>query len=389
MAALIPKATYWDGSFPKKYLSQLRLVSWQFRDAVDPFLFSGLKFDFKKRPLELVVQQLNDMARKQSEVFHYVKQLTIETTETQISTLINKATWTISRLDEFNIIVDAITNLPYLEDLYLDFSGLPVHLQTTNMITLHRFTQLRSFGFRAQYPSDPLATSIIQQLRMNSTKESLTSLSIDFTGHTKNKEIFHEIVNDIPAWKSLQLKQLQAHGWKLVLHPNTIPHLRSLTSLDISRMDMESHSKIWSGLMAAGIQLQKLAGPLSMSLVMYLRSYAGLEHLTVYASSRVDGKKMFSDLSQSLTFHKKTLKFFDGASEHCSLNDMVAIRECEKLHYLAVHLRGGPSNDDFAKTVAIVLEIPNLEILKIDSSRAYAFTREIWAKFRGVVEDIE
>lgn len=239
--------------------------------------------------------------------------------------------------------MDGIVNLPHLEDLYFDFSGFPVLWQAADMIMLHRFTQLQSLGFRAQYPSDPLAGSLIQQLRINSTKQSLTSLAIQFTGVTKNKEVLHEIVRDVPGGSPLKLKHLQAHGWKLSLNPTTIPHLRCLSSLDISRMDQESHARVWFDLMVANIQLKKIAGPISMSLNMYLRSYTGLEHLTITVS-RGNGES-FSDLCQSLPFHKDTLGFFDGSSGHCATpEDMTAIRACEKLDYLAITVQLGRTN---------------------------------------------
>lgn len=68
-------------------------MSWQFRDAVDPLLFSEIKLDFKKRPFADVIQQLDTMARKKTDIRHCVRTLVIDSTEVQLSGSVTKVTY--------------------------------------------------------------------------------------------------------------------------------------------------------------------------------------------------------------------------------------------------------------------------------------------------------
>lgn len=145
-----------DNTPSKRDLGELRLVSRQLRNAVDPFLFAELTFNFMKRSLGAIIQQLDDMAQERTAICHCVRSLMIESTDIGLSGSVTQGTYvtllklalrsllevrsiwyeysrcleknnddcsqiTIPRLEGFYNILEGIADLPHLEDIYFDF----------------------------------------------------------------------------------------------------------------------------------------------------------------------------------------------------------------------------------------------------------------------------
>lgn len=260
-------------------------------------------------------------------------------------------------------------DLPLLEEIHFEFSTLPLLWQTSDMINLRRFANVHSVSFRGRNLSAPLAASFIQQLRrINSYKQTLKSLELDFTdiveGNLLENEkiyprycILHEIVKDTPDATPLRLKHLRVHGWNFRLDSATLPHLRYLSSLNIASMrdtgpDEQAH--VWHGMIKASIQLQKITtGVISEPLIDYLVSYTGLLELKIASRKMKYDFLDDSDASETLTtelcqsalpVHSNTLRVFEildrSDKKRCvTLDTISAIRRCEKLESLTVTVR--------------------------------------------------
>ncbi|KAH9485760.1 hypothetical protein JR316_0002675 [Psilocybe cubensis] len=366
----------WDDSLSKESLKQLRLVSWQFREAATTFLFSELKFNFSKRQMEDVLTQLDHIAQQKTEIRHCVRILVIESTNLQLSgstsqgtyvNLLNHAIrsllevrsirWTISALEGFYSVLEGIMDLPHVQELYFDFSKLPLRWQTPEMIPLRQFksTQLQSFGFLARDANALLAQGLINQLQKIMPTASLSRLDIGFTDSesSKNAELMNQFFKALPKNTPLRIKYLRVHGWKLALNSLTMPHLRQMSFLDLSHgSEPFSQSQIWSSILNNGIQLRKIVGAITSSLNLYLQSYAGLEQITVIIPrpNSLDVLAFYHELCQnSLPIHASTLKYFKvvntNTQGHCVLDDMNAISVCEKLEHLTVTIMAGHIDD--------------------------------------------
>ncbi|PPQ80110.1 hypothetical protein CVT25_001478 [Psilocybe cyanescens] len=405
----------WDNSPSKADLSQLRLVSRPFKAAADPFLFSEIVFDFIRRPLHGVIEQLNDLALQRTSAYRYIRTLKIESTEVQLSGPIAQGKygfllmhalkslrnvrsirWTLDRFEGIYTVLDGIVDLPHLEELYFEFSTLPTLWQTTDMIVLRRFAHLQVVSFRGRNLSSPLAASFIQQLRrINAANQSLRGLEIDFTDMLADEEtypgfcILHEIVKDVPRATPLKLRHLRVQGWNFRLDSITVPHLQCLSSLNISSMkdtgpDQQAH--VWHGMIKANIHLRKIStGVVSQPLIHYLTSYTGLEHLTItsrkmryeFVDDSDASEVLWAELCQSaLPAHKSTLKAFQmldrSEVRHCmSLDTIAAIRACEKLESLTITVKVDEleSPDNVRRILITALDLPRLRTLDVDYSR--------------------
>ncbi|KAH9485757.1 hypothetical protein JR316_0002672 [Psilocybe cubensis] len=410
----------WDKSFSREELGRLRLVSRPFKAVVDPLLFSEVRFDFIRRPVVGVLQQLNDLAFHMTSVNRHIKTLKIESTEIHLSgpiahgkygfllmnalkSLVNVRSiyWTLDRFEGIYTVLDGIVDLPLLEDIRFEFSTLPLLWQTTDMINLRRFAHLNSVGFRCRNASAPLAASFIQQLRLiSSYKQTLQSLEIDFSDVVEGNllgsdevypkhSILHELVRSIPQGTTLRLKHLRVSGWNFLLDSSTVPHLRCLSSLNIASMEDTSSDHqmhIWHGMIKAGIQLQKIiTAAISKPLIRYLASYTGLVELKFayrmtnfeFTDDSDSSDALTAELCHSaLPVHKKTLKIFEmldrsDKSRCITLDTISAIRTYERLESLTITVRVEELDypENIKQIIIMALEIPHLRILDIDYSR--------------------
>ena len=164
------------------------------------------------------------------------------------------------------------------------------------------------------------------------------------------QHVLHQIVRDMPPESHLELQHLRLNGYCLRFDSVTVPHLRKLTSLDISNTFSSmgiGAQKFWEDLTLATIFIKDLVvDEVNEPLLNYLRSYAGLENLTVVGNRVQVGRgrrtklKDFSrELCLVLPLHKESLLSYKGLTQSfartptgMTKDSMDTLSACKRLH---------------------------------------------------------
>ncbi|KAF9479370.1 hypothetical protein BDN70DRAFT_993503 [Pholiota conissans] len=398
-------------------LLELRRVSRQFKFATDPFIFKEVTFNFFKSGFVTAVSYLEALANFTHPACRHAITLRIESlpdirkvqefafSTTSMDLLISKAIislenvrtviWDCGRPDYSSGIVDALFKLPRFDDLRLIFDFHPQNY-VPETIPLCQFRNLRSLDISGSQMSVICSTDFANQLR--AIFENGGSLSrLGLTGNPSHgfldsdvQHVLHQIVQDMPPEAHLELQHLRLDGYCLRFDSITVPHLRKLTSLNVSNTFSSmgiGAQKFWKDLTSAAIFIKDLVvDEINEPLLDYLRTYAGLENLTIVGNRVQVGRgrqtklKDFSrELCSVLPLHKESLLSYKGLTQSfartptgMTKDSMAALSACKKLHTLVFMLEQRQISEqttDVRDLIETMLQLPRIKFAQLSYMR--------------------
>ncbi|KAF9479391.1 hypothetical protein BDN70DRAFT_984047 [Pholiota conissans] len=419
-------------TYDKNHLSSLRLVCKCFKFAADPLLFSEINFDFHDDYLSKVIGYFQTLSKKTHPACRYAKTLRIKSFPDHpfcfpheyhsLSAWISKAIqalvnvravyWTITgrRYDILWSINEGLFTLPNLEELHLEFYELRIlQWQAPDMIPLRRFRNLRSIDIKGHNLSAECAADFVVQLRAilksgGSINRIGLSLPSWYGVSEDDLHILHKVLQNTPPKSNLPLQHLRLQGYTLKLDSVTLPHLRHLTSLDVSQaIGMHigdarlNYQHLWDDLKSASIYIKDLrVSEIGRDLLGYLKAYSGLQKLTVigeplfrighmddmgYAIAAEEARQISHELYSSvLPRHKESLVAFMGLNyvewltpSYLTADEMASLSVCKKLHSVAISLQTSEIIDDKYVNIKNIIEtalmLPEITYIRLSYSR--------------------
>ncbi|KAF9479369.1 hypothetical protein BDN70DRAFT_993502 [Pholiota conissans] len=408
--------------YNKRSLSRLRLISRQFEFAVDPFLFSDVTFDFETRGNSLIMDCLGTLADSDNSwhpACQYATTLCIrslpsverspfndieyyswvsEQIPLAIKSLKNVRVlhWDICGFDHLSAVVDGLSELPHLQDIHIRFY-LPYIYQIPGMVPLHRFKTMQSLD--AGGLSVLSATDFASQLRtVLGHGQFLKKLGLNLPhsfGYSAERHLLRDIVKDMSPGTHLSLEYLRLGGFSLELDSITLPHLRNLSSLDVSREPEHrwnpKDEQFWNNMASARIRIRDLViDGITRPILAYLQTYEGLERLTSLGCEETDlslserstvapeeARSLSDELYNIvLPLHKeyflmfKTQNHYLGrAPTYLTYQDMISLSVCKKLLTLYLIIEGSSildkSDNDVKHLIEIALQLPEIESISL------------------------
>lgn len=283
--------------------------------------------------------------------------------------------WDLRVDQDMDIIIEGLAKLAQLEELYLDFAVYRAAAENTNlvMIPFRRFKRLRCIDIGGHnisnfYPS--FVSGCMRQVHeMVKAGAELSSMALNMPKASFNpidpmQHVLREIYGGVPHQAHPTLRRLRLSGYSLQLDAVTLPHLRGLTSLDISRANILQETgedgQFWHALQTESVKIKELViQEVTAPLLQYLESYLGLESLIsgregVFRTrgSRYDqvSAELAIEEAQRLSFelwtvvlpqHKASLVSYMGynktethAPSYMTLDGMSALSHCSNLQNL-------------------------------------------------------
>ncbi|KAF8959968.1 hypothetical protein BDZ97DRAFT_1761114 [Flammula alnicola] len=409
----------WSETLSKTELAALCLVCRQFKSAAEPFLFSEVKYDFLRHAPASVMDYLQTLAERTNPAVQYAKTLRIRKlipnlrgepcegvlAREKLGHLIMQATrslqnvrsvyWNLYTFDAMYSVIDGLVELPHIEELHLEFSNLPVQWQVSDTMPIRRFGNLRCINISGSHLSSILAMDLIIQIR-TMVKDGGVLTHFGFTLPSgivgiPNKCLLHEIVQEVPRTSPLKLCHLRVEGYSLKIDSVTLPHLRVLSSLDVSRMPNEEtgiQRQLWTGLRAASIQLRDIViGGINEQLLQYLKSYPGLEQFAAHGewrgmqkgSDQADppnlealSRELYSAVipvhMDSLVSFKALTRWLTESPSCISYDNIASILVCKKLATLAFTVKVADinNNQDMIRDVLkMALDLPHIKTIEV------------------------
>ncbi len=198
-------------------------------------------------------------------------------------------------------IIEGLAQLVHFEDLHLECVGSPWPVRqpitVDTPVPLLRLKHLRRISLGGMNISVTHANKHTDQIRdMMKNGTILSSMALSLPMSLPNihyesdqpppQNILHDIFHEVPCKPNPALRHLLLSGYSLKPDVFMLPHLRGLTSLDISRakgfQTPEADAELWSALQIASICLKDLViEEVTASVLCYLDSYLGLEVFSV------------------------------------------------------------------------------------------------------------
>jgi hypothetical protein len=277
-------------------------------------------------------------------------------------------------------IIDALASLSHIQVLQLATLGRysdspPLLLQ------LNRLSGLKQISFNGSNYSRSDICDVAQSIANN---PMLAHLEVDSSLYFKSKDVptLHELLSKVPKDRPLQLTHLLMHGAYTRLDSFTLPHLRSLVSLDFRNLSVppdntdipgDSITDIYAMLKKEKIYLKEVViGDIDDVILDYLSSYSGLEVLdlssidppiVMYASdlSAISSQTaLFDGLAQSffrsvLPQHVDSIRVlkirprYEGRWSYDpeDVSQAVVFSQCNKLRSFSVALNSTSSEPNY------------------------------------------
>ena len=266
-------------------------------------------------------------------------------------------------------IIRGLTRLPQFQDLQVILNRDALFESSVGHIQLDRLSGLKKISLSGNHVDRP--RDIINGLAgLIAKSPQLVHLEVYLGPHGISPEppTLHDVLSKVPKDHPLQLTHLALNRTSICLDSSTLPHLRSLISLDLRNLpappnriddaDLTSErlertystSDICAILKQEGIYLKHVVVS-DVGVFDYLCSYSGLETLGLYSMS-------FNTVEESntsaLTFYKSVLPHLVHSLQVLKIQPMqegrwcfdpqdvsqsIALYQCNKLRSLTVSLK--------------------------------------------------
>lgn len=258
------------------------------------------------------------------------------------------------------VVIDGLTRLPRLQNLQLIFNRHAVFERSPGNLQLDRLSGLKRFSLSGNYIHHP--PGIVRGLAgLIAKSPQLVHLEVKL-GHMgiyPQPLTLHDVLNNVPEDRPLRLTHLALNRIWVCIDSFTLPHLRSLVSLDLrnlgasSTLTSESQERVYSTsdicaiLKRENIYLKQVVVS-DVGVFDYICSYSGLETLDLCSISfnNVEESNIFAR-----QFYKSVLPHLVGSlqvlkiqpkreGQWCynpeAVNQSVALSLCNKLRSLSI-----------------------------------------------------
>jgi len=289
------------------------------------------------------------------------------------------------------VIMDSLATLPYLEELQVLLGG-----GSTSTLRLEQLTNLRKITVTGI--TDDYRSEVVPGLRtLISNSSSLSHLHVDNSSYRAEYDTstLHDLLDGECPNTLLNLTHLNVRGLCILLDARTIPHLRSLESLnlcnvvdtrhdDLSHLDnltsreelvertanfCSSLNDIWDVLREEGVFLKDIVvDKVTGALVNYLDAYSGLRSLTLAGATSASNKLAERFYNDVLPRHVQTLVFLEiipqDEGKWCfGKHNMDTFLQCTRLSTLKVAIQ--LSEIDREKDFDVVVSLRILTISQL------------------------
>ena len=195
------------------------------------------------------------------------------------------------------MVIRGLARLPQLQDLQLTLNRHTPFERSVGQIQLDRLSRLKKFSLLGNHIHQPCGIiSGLAGLIAKSPQLVHLELKLGHFGISSETPTLHDVLNKVPEDHPLQLTHLALVRTGICIDSSTLPHLRSLISLDLrnlpapSNLSDDAHhtstSDICAILKQEGIYLKHIVvSDVGVTVFDYLCSYSGLETLDLCSMS--------------------------------------------------------------------------------------------------------
>ncbi|KAF8128493.1 hypothetical protein K438DRAFT_1984485 [Mycena galopus ATCC 62051] len=285
---------------------QLRVVCWTLNHAVARSFFSSVLLDVHSSRLEAGLSYLEALATGATPWSEFARNLTIKRLSPSLVVDPNEG----HEEDQYQLqlaearLENVLRSLPQLDfRLTTDESGFASNFDCS----FERLTNLRTLTVTSS--NEIYLAGVCRSLQnavRNSPDLSFLHLGTDHAWGIPSRLSFADLFPDLA--EPLRLTGLRMDRYNLRLDHSTIPHLRSLKSLQLFRV----YPEIWDSLRQESIHLIEIhTDTIEESLLEYLSSYSGLEHLIIACAggkSEVEANRRANEFfTNALPHHTRSL----------------------------------------------------------------------------------
>ena len=258
------------------------------------------------------------------------------------------------------VVIRGLARLPQLQDLQLTLNRHTPFERSVGQIQLDRLSGLKKFSLLGNHIHQPCGIiSGLAGLIAKSPQLVHLELKLGHFGISSETPTLHDVLNKVPEDHPLQLTHLALVRTGICIDSSTLPHLRSLISLDLrnllapSNLTDDAHrsstSDICAILKQEGIYLKHIVVS-DVGVFDYLCSYSGLETLDLCSmsfstieESNASACTFFKFVLPQLVHSLQVLKIqpqFEGpwCFDPEDVFQSVVFSQCNKLRSLSVAL---------------------------------------------------